>query len=190
MLKDSELRLKYGYGKVASARAFGFHFYIPIFYTQSARMILYYLTAYFLLWNSPAAALPQGQSQTSQLPPATAATDTISSATVEPASLSTATFQSLPEPSQTSASTIPANATDENKHKCDFEEMQDFFDYATERQLNITVEVQNCQNLCLLTYGVGNPDLSGIGVSVSRMSKLQHAAIFLPREITNMLFGR
>ncbi|KAL4996471.1 hypothetical protein BDV10DRAFT_187124 [Aspergillus recurvatus] len=48
--------------------------------------------------------------------------------------------------------------------KCDFDSINDFFDYATKNELNITVEVQNCQNLCLLTYGVGNPDLSGIGM--------------------------
>ncbi|KAL6232347.1 hypothetical protein BDW75DRAFT_217918 [Aspergillus navahoensis] len=48
--------------------------------------------------------------------------------------------------------------------KCDFNSINDFFDYATKNRLNITVEVQNCQNLCLLTYGVGNPDLSGIGM--------------------------
>ncbi|KAL4988822.1 hypothetical protein BDW68DRAFT_85123 [Aspergillus falconensis] len=48
--------------------------------------------------------------------------------------------------------------------KCDFDSINDFFSYATKNGLNITVEVQNCQNLCLLTYGVGNPDLSGIGM--------------------------
>jgi hypothetical protein len=48
--------------------------------------------------------------------------------------------------------------------RCDFDTINDFFDYANENHLNITMEVQNCQNLCLLTYGVGNPDLSGIGM--------------------------
>lgn len=47
---------------------------------------------------------------------------------------------------------------------CDFGTINEFFDYANKNGLNITVEVQNCQNLCLLTYGVGNPDLSGIGM--------------------------
>lgn len=86
--------------------------------------------------------------------------------------LDPATSQDLPKPSQGSASTLLANGTDGNSHKCDFETIHDFFDYATERTLNITVEVQSCQNLCLLTYGVGNPDLSGIGVSVIVLSKL------------------
>lgn len=52
-----------------------------------------------------------------------------------------------------------------NERICDFDTMNEFFDYTKRNGLNITVEVQNCQNLCLLTYGVGNPDLSGIGVS-------------------------
>ncbi|KAJ9485135.1 hypothetical protein VN97_g8215 [Penicillium thymicola] len=52
----------------------------------------------------------------------------------------------------------------ENERTCDFDTMNDFFDYTKRNGLNITVEVQNCQNLCLLTYGVGNPDLSGIGM--------------------------
>ncbi|CAP80272.1 Pc12g06450 [Penicillium rubens Wisconsin 54-1255] len=52
----------------------------------------------------------------------------------------------------------------ENGRKCDFNTMNDFFDYTKKNGLNITLEVQNCQNLCLLTYGVGNPDLSGIGM--------------------------
>ena len=134
--------------------------------------ILFYFPVYFLLWNSPVAALPQGPSQSSQLLSITATTPTISSATGETTLVSTTTSQSLSKPSQSSA-----NATAENYHKCDFEKIQDFFDYATERLLNITVEVQNCPNLCLLTYGVGNPDLSGIGVSGFALSPLQHAAM-------------
>jgi hypothetical protein len=31
--------------------------------------------------------------------------------------------------------------------------------------LNITKVVQICPNICLLAYGTGNPDLSGVGVS-------------------------
>lgn len=52
----------------------------------------------------------------------------------------------------------------DNERTCDFDTMNDFFDYTKKNGLNITVEVQNCQDLCLLTYGVGNPDLSGIGM--------------------------
>ncbi|ERF77026.1 hypothetical protein EPUS_07932 [Endocarpon pusillum Z07020] len=121
--------------------------------------ILYYLTAFFLLCpQSRAVALPQAPAPSSQLLPTTAAeiTSTASSTTVE-ATLTSAT---------SSASTLPQNdgATDSNNRRCDFETMQDFFNHAAMERLNITVEVQNCQNLCLLTYGVGNPDLSGIGM--------------------------
>ncbi|KAF4175171.1 hypothetical protein CNMCM8694_007396 [Aspergillus lentulus] len=60
--------------------------------------------------------------------------------------------------------TMSTNGTsiEENGRTCNFGTINDFFDYANKNGLNITEEVQNCQNLCLLTYGVGNPDLSGI----------------------------
>ena len=58
-----------------------------------------------------------------------------------------------------------APASGPEKQECDFNSIQEFFEYAYEENLNITAEVQSCQKLCLLTYGTGNPDLSGIGVS-------------------------
>lgn len=64
-------------------------------------------------------------------------------------------------------SATPTEAFTLGDRNCDFPTMDDFFSYAHKNSLNITVEVQNCQNLCLLTYGVGNPDLSGIGVRLS-----------------------
>lgn len=42
--------------------------------------------------------------------------------------------------------------------------MQAFFSYTEEHKLNITSEVERCQNLCRMTYGTGNSDLSGIGM--------------------------
>jgi hypothetical protein len=71
-------------------------------------------------------------------------------------------------PSETSSETsaVPsATALAEGNRTCDFDTIDDFFSHANKNGLNITVEVQHCQNLCLLTYGTGNPDLSGIGVS-------------------------
>lgn len=65
------------------------------------------------------------------------------------------------------AISTPEMSTVEDARNCDFNKIEDFFNYANKNGLNITAEVQNCQNLCLLTYGVGNPDLSGIGVSYS-----------------------
>lgn len=65
--------------------------------------------------------------------------------------------------SVTSATPTEAIALETDRN-CDFDTMDGFFKYAHKNGLNITEEVQNCQNLCLLTYGVGNPDLSGIGV--------------------------
>ncbi|KAJ0415585.1 hypothetical protein BJY00DRAFT_326831 [Aspergillus carlsbadensis] len=56
------------------------------------------------------------------------------------------------------------NTTDDNIHRCHFTRIQDFFHHATAEGLDITEEVRHCQNLCPLTFGVGNPDLSGIGM--------------------------
>lgn len=53
----------------------------------------------------------------------------------------------------------------QSTQECDFDSIEEFFDYAYKEKLNITAEVVSCQNLCVMTYGKGNPDLSGIGVS-------------------------
>lgn len=85
--------------------------------------------------------------------------------------------QGIITPSSVSSATTATPAGPsvvENERTCDFHTMNDFFDYTKNNGLNITLEVQNCQNLCLLTYGVGNPDLSGIGVS----SQKQKFSIF------------
>ncbi|KAJ5774947.1 hypothetical protein N7457_009843 [Penicillium paradoxum] len=75
--------------------------------------------------------------------------------------------QGIVAPSQVStetAATPTGTPVVENDRRCDFDNMNEFFSYAKKNRLNITVEVQNCQDLCLLTYGTGNPDLSGIGM--------------------------
>ncbi|KAL2855700.1 hypothetical protein BJX68DRAFT_231063 [Aspergillus pseudodeflectus] len=68
--------------------------------------------------------------------------------------------------SEPSATPLATGLADGNR-TCDFDKIDDFFSYANKNGLNITVEVQHCQNLCLLTYGTGNPDLSGIGMMVA-----------------------
>jgi hypothetical protein len=37
----------------------------------------------------------------------------------------------------------------EANRTCDFDKIDNFFKHANENSLNITVEVQHCQNLCL-----------------------------------------
>jgi hypothetical protein len=115
---------------------------------------MYYFLAHLLLWPSLAAALPQVVSQSSQAY-LTAAASPTESPTIQNTTSTSTTLQT---------STPTDNASNASSHKCDFDSMQNFFDYSAERGLDITIEVQNCQNLCLLVYGVGNPDLSGIGV--------------------------
>ncbi|KAL5043259.1 hypothetical protein BDW71DRAFT_188266 [Aspergillus fruticulosus] len=97
-------------------------------------LLFHYLVAYALLHVQHAAALPQGTSPRQY------------------------------ETSSEAPASSTATSIAEDGRRCDFDNMNDFFDYANKNGLNITVEVQNCQNLCLLTYGVGNPDLSGIGM--------------------------
>ncbi|EAW25583.1 uncharacterized protein NFIA_044020 [Aspergillus fischeri NRRL 181] len=70
------------------------------------------------------------------------------------------------EVSSAISATSTGTSIGENR-TCNFGTINEFFDYANKNGLNITVEVQNCQNLCLLTYGVGNPDLSGIGTGLT-----------------------
>ncbi|CEL10098.1 hypothetical protein ASPCAL13225 [Aspergillus calidoustus] len=73
----------------------------------------------------------------------------------------------LSETSSEPSATPLATALADGNRTCDFDKIDDFFSYANKNGLNITVEVQHCQNLCLLTYGTGNPDLSGIGMMVA-----------------------
>ncbi|KAL2788736.1 hypothetical protein BJX66DRAFT_352554 [Aspergillus keveii] len=63
-----------------------------------------------------------------------------------------------------SARNNATNTTVDHINRCNFITIQDFFDHATAEDLDITDEVRQCQNLCPLTFGVGNPDLSGIGM--------------------------
>lgn len=70
-------------------------------------------------------------------------------------------------PSPLPSITVRRASIPAENQECDFDSIQDFFDHAYKENLNITAEVQSCQNLCLLTYGTGSPDLSGIGVSTS-----------------------
>jgi hypothetical protein len=125
-------------------------------------MLHLWLVAQTLLYPPWVAAVPQGTSL-SELSTAILTAGTSIIADGGTTTLISSMMSTQSSPSESSASTAPHEA---NSYNCDFETMEDFFNYATKEGLNITTEVQNCQNLCLLTYGAGNPDLSGIGVSV------------------------
>ncbi|KAF7985918.1 hypothetical protein HWV62_43830 [Athelia sp. TMB] len=47
-----------------------------------------------------------------------------------------------------------------------FSSINDVLAQAEAGQLNITTAVSTCQDICTLAWGVGNPDLSGIGMNV------------------------
>ncbi|MCJ1444364.1 MAG: hypothetical protein MMC23_004866 [Stictis urceolatum] len=48
-----------------------------------------------------------------------------------------------------------------------FTALTDFLGAIREGNLNITKQIEECPDLCGLTWGSGNPDLSGIGASIS-----------------------
>ncbi|KAL6694281.1 hypothetical protein J3F84DRAFT_395948 [Trichoderma pleuroticola] len=63
---------------------------------------------------------------------------------------------------------------------CNFTTIEAFFDYATEHELNITAQIEQCPNLCILTFGTGNPDLSGIGMMYAYSFQVALTIIFGP----------
>jgi len=52
-----------------------------------------------------------------------------------------------------------------NSTACSFSSISQVLHLAETSSLNITTTVQNCPDICMLAWGIGNPDLSGIGVS-------------------------
>jgi len=63
--------------------------------------------------------------------------------------------------------TNAATANGSDTYSCSFSSIYQVLAKADQGILNITQVVQSCQNICSLAWGVGNPDLSGIGVSKS-----------------------
>ncbi|EHK17822.1 uncharacterized protein TRIVIDRAFT_136014, partial [Trichoderma virens Gv29-8] len=63
---------------------------------------------------------------------------------------------------------------------CNFTSIEAFFNYSTEHGLNITAEIEQCPNLCILTFGTGNPDLSGIGMMYAYSFQVALTIIFGP----------
>lgn len=50
------------------------------------------------------------------------------------------------------------------KLECNFTKEADLLPYLFLPQLTLDALVEECQIVCLLTYGTGNPDLAGVGV--------------------------
>ncbi|KAH8900515.1 hypothetical protein GQ53DRAFT_776313 [Thozetella sp. PMI_491] len=72
-----------------------------------------------------------------------------------------------------------ANTTG-SRGDCNFQSIEDFFDYTFEHHLNITEAIESCQNLCILLYGHGNPDLSGIGMMYAYSVQVALTILFGP----------
>jgi hypothetical protein len=73
--------------------------------------------------------------------------------------LTSATLTRLPAAIPTDNATDPCAFTDRNSLIDRVES-----DWA---ENNVSLLVQTCDSVCVLIYGAGNPDISGIGVSVS-----------------------
>lgn len=56
-------------------------------------------------------------------------------------------------------------AAQSDNPRCNYTDPMEFFHDAHDNGWNITEVVADCQNLCILSYGIGNPDLDGIGVT-------------------------
>ncbi|KAF7985916.1 hypothetical protein HWV62_43826 [Athelia sp. TMB] len=63
---------------------------------------------------------------------------------------------------------------------CTFTSINDVLAQAEAGQLNITAAVSTCQGLCTLAWGVGNPDLSGIGLNISYILQAVLTVLFGP----------
>lgn len=53
---------------------------------------------------------------------------------------------------------------DMDKIECNFTKEEDLLPYLSLPQPTLDALVEECQIVCLLTYGTGNPDLAGVGV--------------------------
>ncbi|KDR76924.1 hypothetical protein GALMADRAFT_138962 [Galerina marginata CBS 339.88] len=67
-----------------------------------------------------------------------------------------------------------ANAT------CSFSSINDVLAQAAKGQLNLTTTVSSCPAICSLAWGIGNPDLSGIGANASYIFQAALTFIFGP----------
>jgi len=81
-------------------------------------------------------------------------------------------------PSQTATITTlpPAQASSNDTNPCDFSDRSALLDRVVSdwQGYNISLLVEKCPNICVLIYGDGNPDVSGIGVSrISYMSTIR-----------------
>jgi hypothetical protein len=75
---------------------------------------------------------------------------------------------SIALPSQNITTTIPpAQPTSNDTNPCDFIDRSTLLNRVVNdwQGYNISLLVEKCPNVCVLIYGDGNPDVSGIGVS-------------------------
>ena len=54
---------------------------------------------------------------------------------------------------------------------CNFASRADFVDWTNGTDVNIALAIESCKAICPLFYGTGNPDISGVGVTISYITQ-------------------
>jgi hypothetical protein len=63
------------------------------------------------------------------------------------------------------SSPTPTNGLSANI-SCNFKDRAELVDRTFKEHLNASVLVNDCEEVCILAYGTGNPDISGVGVGL------------------------
>lgn len=81
--------------------------------------------------------------------------------------LEAGTSPALPSQTATVTSLLPAQPSSNSTDPCAFPDRSALLDRVVGewQGYNITLLVETCPNVCILIYGDGSPDVSGIGVS-------------------------
>ena len=72
---------------------------------------------------------------------------------------------------------------------CDFSTLQQLLDTAAGGNFSINSTILTCPDICELAWGSGNPDLSGIGVSVEK-APVGNAVVYVQRDGEDALESR
>ncbi|KAF2093111.1 hypothetical protein NA57DRAFT_81791 [Rhizodiscina lignyota] len=73
---------------------------------------------------------------------------------------------------------------------CNFTSVGEVFTTANATNQSVTGIVQKCPDVCALTWGVGNPDLSGIGVLIAYISQTVLTLLFGPILLSGVIIAK
>jgi len=98
---------------------------------------------------------------------------------------------STTEPGATVTSLPPASPEGNNNDPCAFADRQSLINRidGNFERYNISLLVESCPNVCLLVFGAGNPDMSGIGASSTQASSCKINADFIQAMVSYIIQG-